>query len=172
MASRVGDRVTTHWGDGTIVRAKGTQVCIDLDNGNLWAGDINTCTPPTVGVSPERFEYPLYRKSRISGTVVEFTGLTTGTVLASGTRDCNVGDTITNIFSHLDDWWEPCEKPKWEPTKPTWRWVWGAGDLTKRQRLIVHGNRVAYFDAENNRWPNAEPCKESELPSWWPKEWT
>jgi len=124
-----------------------------------------------IGEPPERFEYPLYRRSRESGAVVEFDSLTTGTVLDRGTSTYYfVTEPITDT-PHTDAMWEPCEKPKWEPSKPTWCWVWGLGDYAKRLRLIVHKGSTSYLDTANDAWANAEPCKEEELPNYWPKEW-
>jgi len=183
----VGDKVDSIHGRGRVM-AVSDYIYIELDDGNslnvtldgradktdaypyVWHD--KSGTPPAVGEPPERFEYPLYRRSRESGAVVEFDSLTTGTVLDRGTSTYYfVGEPITDSRPHIDAMWEPCEKPKWKPTKPAWCWVWGAGDYAKRLRLIIESTASGYFDASNVCWPNAEPCKENEVPSYWPKEW-
>jgi len=149
-----------------------------LIDGRRYAGDseptlrhADTGKAAVVGEPPERFEYPLYRRSRESGAVVEFDSLTTGTVLDRGTSTYYfVTEPITDT-PHTDAKWEPWEKPKWEPSKPTWCWVWRLGDYAKRLRLIVHKGSTSYLDTANDAWANAEPCKEGELPNYWPREW-
>jgi len=182
----VGNRVDSIHGKG-IVTSVSDYIHIELDDGNsinvmldgraaktdaypyVWHAD--TGTPPAVGKTPEKFEYPLYHKSKASGTVVEFTGLTTGTVLVRGNSTYHVGETLTSFRPHIDDCWEPCEKPKWRPTKPTWCWVWDGNEMPRVLRLIIEVVGTEYSDASNVCWPNAEPCDESEIPSCWPKEW-
>jgi len=145
---------------------------VDRNDAESTLRHAETGKAAVVGEPPERFEYPLYRKNRISGGVVEFDSLTTGTVLNRGTSTFYfVGEPITDAPPHTDHQWEPCEKPKWEPTKPTWCWVWGLGDYAKRLRLIVHKGGAAYLGTANDAWANAEPCKEDELPNYWPKKW-
>jgi len=161
----------------TVKSESGTKFHFTID-GKLDRNDVEatlrhvkTGKAALVGEPPERFEYPLYRGSKIPGIVVEFTDLTAGTVLVCGTSDYHVGETFTNFLPHTDAWWVPCEKPKWVPTKPTWCWVWDGNEMPQVLRLIIEVVGTEYSDASNVCWPNAEPCKESELPTHWPKEW-
>lgn len=57
-----------------------------------------------VSCDPE-FKYPLYMKSKRTGTVVKFTGLTSGTIMVKG-GDHDVGHTQNNLIKHTDDLWE------------------------------------------------------------------
>jgi len=159
---------------------------LDRNDAEATLRHAKTGSAAVVGDPPERFEYPIYRRSKAAGTVVEFTGVTTGTVLVSGTLNYRVGETLTTFLPHLDDWWEPCSKPKWRPTKPTWCWVWDDCYDARVLLLVIKYcehpegapsetdyNYVVYNPSATRMvYRNAEPCKEDEIPNYWPREWT
>ena len=66
------------------------------------------------------------------------------------------------------------ERPKWIPTKPTWCWVWDEDNDEPEPRLIARylsGRYSCYEDVSYRCYMHAEPCEESVIPKWWPKEW-
>lgn len=128
-------------------------------------------------------EYPIYMRHKYGDYIVEFTALTVGRVI-KGNPSYNDGRYVTGFMSH--EWvghedkrtWEPCEKPKLEPRKPTWCWVSdNRQNSSPRKALVVryketgYSKMAIYVDVNGEPWTSAEPCLPDEIPEWWPKEW-
>jgi len=143
----------------------------------------STGHPPFTG--EEVFEYPLYRRgihhTYEKGLEVKFSGVNAGVVTyAPKSSRWRVGDREVGWVEHEDKtYWEPCEKPKWRPTKPTWCWVWN-DDFPKVTllRLVTGMQAQEYLTIDRDvqylkeGWNNADPCDPEDIPDYWPEDWT
>ena len=75
---------------------------------SIWLAE--TGHGPEIGERP--IEYPLVMQTKNDLVIVEFTGLTTGTIVEQGDSSVPVGYTSELWMPHTNrDVWEPCERP-------------------------------------------------------------
>jgi len=197
---KVGDKLESLRGPCVVVAIEAGRDCgvkLKYDDGTLlWVTSDGRLYPhyphpfvwfPETGHGPEvgerPVEYPLVMKSKKSGAIIEFTGRTSGTVLFNGNGGYDMGHFEDEWVPHTDARvWEPCERPKWKPEKPTWCWVWNEFEEDRIIRLVSACNICDdYLGAMRNEdgslsrakahWINAEPCAPEDIPEWWPEEW-
>jgi len=95
-------------------------------------------------------------------------------------RDCENGNiyyvsegcTITKVVE-LGALPKADNCPKWQPTRPTWCWVWNDDtdncNSLRIKRLVINSEDGLYYTInEDGPWDNAKPC---EPPEWWFNEW-
>lgn len=119
----------------------------------------------------QEFEYPLFKRSKETGFVVKFYGLTTGVVVVTdGTAP--VGETASNWFEHTrQDLWEDVAYDR-ERDLFDGQLVIAHDELEPFAREIVFYdaiNRCAFFkcdgDRDGYRFSDYEPF-EGALPNW------